>query len=86
METVGPNRFLRITIDRRQSDADVEVMGSIGDELQHAVEALSEPGVIDSTSLYFFFRRQGPTRDEVRFETAAATQAGRDIRNELRRR
>ncbi len=86
METVGSNRFLRIAIDRKKSDADVDVMGSIGHELQHAVEAPSEPGVINSTSLYFFFKRLAPTDNQVRFETAAAIRAGKDIRNELRRR
>jgi len=83
METVGPNRFLRIAIDRRKKAPDAEVMGLIGHELQHAVEALSESGVTDSVSLYNFFRRLAPT-DSGRFETAPALHAGDDVENELR--
>ena len=85
METVGPNRFLRVAIDRRKGDSDVDVMASMGHELQHAVEALSESGVVDGVGLYNFFTRFAPTRDD-RFETNTAVHAGGDIRNELQRR
>ena len=82
METAGSNRYLRVVIDRGKTDSDVEVMASIGHELQHAVEALSESGVTDGTLLYRFFQRLAPT-DANRFETTTALRAGDDIRDEL---
>jgi len=83
MKTVGPNRFLRIAIDRRKSERDAETMGLIGHELQHAVEGLSESGVTDGVSLYNFFQRFAPT-EKGRFETTAALDAGDRIQEELR--
>ena len=60
-------------------------MASMGHELQHAVEALSEPGITDGRGLYNFFGRFAPTEGD-RFETLAALRAGDNVRNELRRR
>jgi hypothetical protein len=48
----GSHRFLRVLIYPHHDVTDVEVMGSIGHELQHAVEALTEPAVTDGTKLY----------------------------------
>ena len=49
----GPNRMLFILVDARPSDCDL--MGSIGHELQHAVEVLSDrqvrTGPRDATAL-----------------------------------
>jgi hypothetical protein len=84
MYTVGPNRFLRVSIDTRKTDSDLVVMGSMGHELQHAVEALSESSVTDGRSLYNFFRRFAPT-DGNRFETIAAMHAGDDVLADLGR-
>ncbi len=83
METVNSTRFLRIVIDRRKNDSDLDVMASLGHELQHAVEALSEPGITDSVRLYNFFGRLSPTAGD-RFETKAALRVGNDVHNELR--
>lgn len=82
METVASNRFLRIYIDRRRGDSDVNVIGSMGHELQHAVEALRESGVTDSVRLYHFFDRHAPS-DGERFETGTAIRVGDQVRNEL---
>jgi len=84
MKTVGPNRFLRVLIDTSKIGSDTEKMGLIGHELQHAVEALSESGVTDGVSLYYFFDRFAPGGQE-RFETTAAIQTGDRIQGELRR-
>ena len=84
MATVGPTRFLRIVIDTRNCTSDEDVMGLMGHELQHAVEALSESGVTDSVRLYNFFTRFAPTVG-ARFETTAALHAGDDVREELLR-
>ena len=79
----GPYRFLRILVDRQKADSDVDFMGSIGHELQHAIEALSQPSIRNGAQLYNFFKREAPT-DNNRFETAAAINAGDAIRDELR--
>ena len=59
-------------------------MGSIGHELQHAIEVLGNSKVIDTKALYFFYERIGIRRGNT-FETAAAIQAGNHVRAELRR-
>jgi hypothetical protein len=82
METTVSYRFLRVAIDRRNGDSDIEVMASMGHELQHAIEALSESRVTDGTRLYNFFRRFAPT-DGDRFETTDAIHTGDAVRNEL---
>ena len=84
MQTAGSNRFLRILIDRRKTDSDVDVMASVGHELQHAAEALSESGVLDGPRLYHFFSRVARSNGQ-RFETRTAIAAGEDIRMELLR-
>jgi hypothetical protein len=78
----GPNRFLRIVIDRTKSDRDVDVMGSLGHELQHAVEVLSEPAVTKGATMYNFLRRTASNHSN-RFETTAAVNAGNDVIDEL---
>src|SRR5215471_12855248 len=83
MRTAGGNRFLRVRVDRQREDSDLDVMTSIGHELQHAIEALSDATVVDGTTLYSFFRRYAPT-DDNRFETTAAVTIGNTIRDELR--
>jgi hypothetical protein len=82
MQVSGPNRFIRIVIDRTKSDRDVDVMGSLGHELQHAVEVLSEPAVTNGVTMYNFLRRTAPT-DGNRFETTAAVNAGNAVIDEL---
>jgi hypothetical protein len=83
MGVSGPNRFLRVMVDRRKADSDADFMGSIGHELQHTVEALSEPATVNSVDLYNFFGRIAPTSAN-RFETNAAINAGEAVRAELR--
>ena len=83
METAASNRFLRIYIDRRRGDSDLDVMASIGHELQHAVEALHESGVTDGVRMYHLFGRIAPG-DLTRFETRTAQRVGDTVRHELR--
>jgi hypothetical protein len=82
MQVSGPNRFLRIVIDRSPSDRDLQVMGSLGHELQHAVEVLSEPAVTKGATMYNFLRRTASNHSN-RFETTAAVNAGNDVIDEL---
>jgi hypothetical protein len=81
----GPNRLLRVMVSRRRADSDIDFMGSIGHELQHTVEALSDPATISSAALYNFFSRIAPSSSRS-FETIAAINAGDAVRDELGRR
>jgi hypothetical protein len=82
VSAAGANRIVRIRVNA--NDADWNLMGSIGHELQHAVEVLGNSKVTDTKALYFFYERIG-TRRGNRFETAAAIRAGNDVRAEVRR-
>ena len=79
----GPYRLLRISIDTRSDKSDVELIASIGHELQHAIEALSERAVTNGVRLYNFFRRYAPTTGAT-FETTAAVHVGHAVRDELK--
>jgi len=80
----GSNRIMRVVIDRKRLDSDVELLRAIGHELQHVIEVLSEqPAITDGTKMFFFYRRYAPTGRD-RFETPAATAAGEAVLNELR--
>ena len=82
VQVSGPFRVLRIKIDARRLDC--VLMASIGHELQHAIEILSNPQVTDGVGAYALFERIAPGQipDGGRFETAAATRAGLDVRRE----
>jgi hypothetical protein len=81
MTIAGPNRVLRILVDRQKSDRDL--MGSIGHELQHAIEVLSHPSVRTYSAMILLFKEMCGECGR-RFETDAAIQAGRDVRADLR--
>jgi hypothetical protein len=85
MQVSGPNRFVRIVINRSKADRDLEVMGSLGHELQHAVEVLREPAVTNGVTMFNYLKRTAPT-DSDRFETTAAIIAGDAVVYELRAR
>jgi hypothetical protein len=80
--TAGANRIVRVRVDAKA--ADWHLMGSIGHELQHAVEVLSSPVVTNTRALYLFYQRNGIRTGSV-FETAAAVRAGNEVRAEVRR-
>ena len=80
----GPNRLLRVVVDTGRKPP--EVMASIGHELQHAIEALSEPGVTNDALLHAFFERLagGPAATgQLEFETDAAVKAGDTVLKEV---
>ena len=55
-------------------------MASIGHELRHAIEVLSEPNVRNYSAVQSFFDREGPTGGgEGRFETPAAVRTGLEV-------
>ncbi len=78
----GPYRLLHIVVDRRSQDE--EVMASIGHELQHAIEILSERRIRSGAAIYHFYR--GSSRGYMigdAFETNAAIAAGNAVRTEV---
>jgi hypothetical protein len=77
----GSNRILRIVVDTQRDHA--ELIAAIGHELQHAVEALSDPFVTSDSAMYWCFDRIAP-RDKGKFETDAAIQIGVAVWAELR--
>src|SRR5436190_10534882 len=83
VQVAGPFRVLRIKVDARRLDC--ALMASVGHELQHAIEVLSDPHVTDGVGAYSLLERiapGGPISDRGRFETAAAVRAGFDVRRE----
>ena len=57
-------------------------MASIGHELKHALEVLENPGLVDATSVYFFYAERRHAKDRP-FETTEAIDAGFAVRNEV---
>lgn len=80
----GSDRFVRVLVNPQRAESIDDLLGSIGHELQHAIEALSEPAVKDGDRLYNFFRRYAPTTNSA-FETLDAVDAGNQVRDELQR-
>jgi hypothetical protein len=83
VQVAGPFRVLHVRIENRKLDC--HLMASIGHELQHVIEILSDPHVTDSVSAYFFYDRiapRGTKDDSARFETESAQRAGLAIRHE----
>src|SRR5262245_23387910 len=85
MTVMGPHRVLRILVDPRKVDFDL--MGSIGHELQHAVEVLSDSRVRSSSDMVIMYQMMAPNPpgSPFRFETMRAVQVGDAVRDELRR-
>ncbi len=80
VELSGTSRLLRVIVNPRRAPG-CELLGSLGHELQHAVEALSNPNVRTSAGLSSFFHQIGPEGPR-RFETADAIQAGLSVEKE----
>ena len=76
----GPYRLLRILVDARKGKG-CDLVGSIGHELQHAIELLSNPQIRSDAQAFHFFQRIGPTGSE-RFETRAADRTGMIVARE----
>ena len=76
----GPSRVLRIRVAPRKAPG-CELVELVGHELQHAVEALREPGVRSNAQMFHFFDGIGRT-GSGRFETADALDAGVDVARE----
>ena len=79
----GGFRLLRILVDSARSVA--SLIATIGHELQHAIELLTEPGVRTMAAAYNFYLREAPTSRDA-FETTAAVRAGIAVAADLGRR
>ena len=86
MMVAGPHRVLKIHIDVKRDDA--AVIGSLGHELQHAIEVLRESGIRSAGQMFGFYARIAgdPTgrTDRLTFETEAAIRAGDAVRTEFK--
>jgi hypothetical protein len=83
MTIAGPNRLLFILVDPRASDRDL--MASIGHELQHVVEVLSDRSVRNGGSMLLLFKGMCQLCRRDQFETEAAIRAGDAVRVELQK-
>jgi hypothetical protein len=77
-------RNLWVKVDKRLKEWDL--MGSIGHELQHAIEVLGDRTVTSNAAMFFFYRRTGkPHPRHFAFETDAAIEVGEAVRTETRK-
>ena len=78
----GPFRilFIFVRIDTRRADWDY--MGSIGHELYHAIEVLSDPRITSSHAMVQLFTNEGRVVNGT-FETNAAVDTGSAVRVEV---
>ncbi len=82
--TDGGYRFLRVRVSMREADWDL--MGSIGHELRHTIEVLSNPSVTSTAGLHYFYTHLGSTGGFLRpFETEAAVATGAAVRAEVQK-
>jgi hypothetical protein len=76
----GGRRYLRILVNLRRDP--VDLTSSIGHELQHTVEVLSDRSVTGMASMLAFY--QGDGRNGARsYETEAAVDAGLTVAREI---
>jgi hypothetical protein len=69
MLAAGGNRYLRVLVDRQRADSDVDLMGSIGHELQHAIKTLSDNHRFETTAA---INVGTAIRDELRWQEPLA--------------
>ena len=68
MAVAGPNRMLRVMVDDERR-AHIEKMASLGHELRHALEVLTESNVTTGAGMFNFYRHSGAVKGV--FETEA---------------
>lgn len=80
--TTSGSRYLRVQIAPWLRGN--ELIAIIGHELQHALEVAHSPGVRDERSLAALYRTIGHAAEgSHQYDTAAAREAGRQVRSEL---
>jgi hypothetical protein len=79
----GAHRLLFVRVDSDKSD--VDLIASVGHELQHALEVLAEPSLRSTSEIHLFYTG-GWGRDLLRaVETPAARTVGDTVFREVRR-
>jgi len=81
----GPLRIMRVTVALDAGKPDWYVMGSIGHELYHTIEAIQDPSVRSTAAQYFLYERIGFHGNTHSHETLKAMDAGNAVRAEVRR-
>ena len=81
----GPLRIMRVTVAVSPGRPDWYVMGSIGHELYHTIEAIQDPSVRSTEAQYFLYERIGFHGTTRSHETIKAMDAGNAVRAEVRR-
>lgn len=84
MTRAGDFRYVRASISKDLTPD--QMIATLAHELQHAVEVIDDPNVIDEESLVALYRRIGQQNSNAapaRWETIAAQQAGYRVRREL---
>ena len=84
VERSGENRLLRILVNSRRAPG-CELVGAIGHELQHALEALRNPRIQNGFAMSSFFHQIGPEGTQ-RFETPEAERIGSAVASETCRK
>ena len=80
----GPTRIMWVNVaDSRGADWDV--MGSIGHELRHTIEAIEDASVTNGKELTRFYEDIGTHRRPRVRDTQAAIDAGNSVREEVRK-
>jgi hypothetical protein len=77
----GQKRLLRVVVNPRRASG-CELIGSIGHELQHALEVLSNRRIRTTAQLMSFFLLQIRPAAEPRVETAQAIEIGLAVEKE----
>jgi hypothetical protein len=81
--SAGAYRMLWIKVDKDKRECDL--IASIGHELHHAVEILSDSDVRSGAEMFLYYLRMGRRGSgPTVFETTAATDAGIAVRSEIR--
>jgi hypothetical protein len=78
----GTRRIMWVKVDTRKADWDL--MGSIGHELRHTIEVISNPSVKDNDAKFFLYEKIGMHGVRGTRETRAAVTAGNTVRSEVR--
>ena len=81
----GPLRIMRVTVALDGGKPDWYVMGSIGHELYHTVEAIQHPSVRSTEAQYLLYERIGFRGTTRSHETVKAMDAGNAVRAEIRK-
>lgn len=81
----GPRRVMRVTVALDGDRRDWDLMGSIGHELRHTIEAIQDPTVRSNEAQFFLYERIGFRGTSKSRETTAAVETGNTVRAEIRR-